>query len=556
MNKKIIAIILCAALCLTGVFAAFAMTGGEEEESVKAPSAPVSPKAEEPAKDETVYVLAKADGSVRKIIVSDWLKNTMGEESLADCSELTDIENVKGDETFSGEVWNAGGNDIYYQGGIEKELPVGMSVTYTLDGKTLSAEELAGKSGRVTIRFDYENRQTETVTLDGREEKMYVPFAVLTGMLLDNECFRNVEVTNGKLINDGDRTAVILFALPGLQENLGIGKDVIDIPAYAQIEADVTELSLGMTVTVAANELFEGFDTGKLDKADDLAASCEELESGMRQILDGSSALYDGLETLLASSEELVGGIDALAKGAASAQDGAASLNEGAQQLKAGAQELSAGLDTLKGSNDTLNGGAAQVFATLLGSAEAQLKAGGVPVPALTAENYAEILTGLAAKLGEGKEGAQSVLALKAALDSYNAFYQGLLAYTGGVASAAEGAASLSAGTAGLADGASKLKAGTKTLSDGLRQLNGGAPALKDGVKELADGAMQLRDGLSKFNEEGISKLTALLSGDLPDLTARLRASVEAAENYRNFSGIGEETEGQVRFIYRTDEIR
>ena len=68
MNKKIIAIILCAALCLTGVFAAFAMTGGEEEESVKAPASPVSPEREEPAKDE-----APAEKKPAKKVIIDKL---------------------------------------------------------------------------------------------------------------------------------------------------------------------------------------------------------------------------------------------------------------------------------------------------------------------------------------------------------------------------------------------------------------------------------------------------------------------------------------------------
>ena len=47
---------------------------------------------------------------------------------------------------------------------------------------------------------------------------------MLTGILLDNDVFTHVDVSNGKLINDGDRTAVIGLALPGLQDNLGIGE--------------------------------------------------------------------------------------------------------------------------------------------------------------------------------------------------------------------------------------------------------------------------------------------------------------------------------------------
>ena len=59
----------------------------------------------------------------------------------------------------------------------------------------------------------------------GRTENMYVPFTMMTGMLLDTDSFRNVSVSNGKLINDGDRVAVVGIAFPGLQEDLAISKE-------------------------------------------------------------------------------------------------------------------------------------------------------------------------------------------------------------------------------------------------------------------------------------------------------------------------------------------
>lgn len=75
-------------------------------------------------KSETVYVNANADGSVDKITVSDWLKNHGSSDALEDFSNLTNIKNVKGDETFTQNadgsiVWDSKGNDIYYQ---EKQM--------------------------------------------------------------------------------------------------------------------------------------------------------------------------------------------------------------------------------------------------------------------------------------------------------------------------------------------------------------------------------------------------------------------------------------------------
>ena len=734
MNKlslKVTVVGLCAAVCVSGVITAFALTENKTE-APKAESA-ITVSAEnneqEITKDETVYVLANADGSVKKIIVSDWIKNALGAATLSDKSALSDIENVKGDESYTlsgnAKVWDAQGNDIYYQGNIEKELPVGLTVTYTLDGKKVSVDQIAGKSGKVSIRFDYDNKQYETVNINGKDEKIYVPFAMLTGTLLDNDCFRNVEVSNGKFINDGDRTAVVGIALPGLQENLGLNKDKIDIPDYVEITADVTDFRFGMTVTIATNELFNNLDTEKLDSADDLSNSISELADGMKQLLDGSSALYGGLCTLLQKSDELVAGIDQLADGAKALKDGAASLDAGAGQLKDGAAELSDGLHTLKDNNDALNGGAKQVFETLLSTAQTQIKAGGIAVPALTIDNYAKVLddviasldemsvynqalaqvtaaveenrplitekvtaavreqvepkvtaavqeqvtvgvnaavkeqvteqvistavgiskadyeaavaAGLVpeekqkaladavdaqmqtdsvkaliesniaakmasdeiqatikantdaqmqtadvqqtiadnvelqvkqaisenmasdevqAKLAAASEGAKSIISLKASLDSYNAFYLGLLTYTGGVASAADGADKLASGASDLKDGTAQLKDGAATLYDGILQLKNGAPALVDGVTQLKDGSMQLDEGLQKFNKEGIQKIVNLVDGDLNDVVACLKATVDVSKKYRNFAGIGNDMDGQVRFIYRTDEIQ
>ena len=564
MNKlsvKITVFVLCTALCLSGVVTAFALKENKKEEPKKAVATVPTEKKEEITKDETVYVLASADGSVKKIIVSDWIKNALGASSLTDTTGLSDIENVKGDESYTlsgnAKVWDAQGNDIYYQGNIEKELPVGLTVTYKLDGKTVSAEEIAGKNGKVSIRFDYDNRQVERVKIDGKDEKIYIPFAMLTGMLLDNGQFRNVEVTNGKLINDGDRTAVVGIALPGLQKNLGINKDKIDIPDYVEITADATDFSLGMTVTIATNELFNNLDTSKLDSVSGLTDSIEELKSGMNQLLDGSSSLYGGICTLLDKSKELVSGIGQLADGAKALKDGAIAADDGAGQIKVGTAELASGLNTLKGNNTTLNGGAKQVFETLLSTAEAQIKAGGVKeIPTLTIENYANVFTGILNKLPPESETAKSITALKTSLDSYHAFYLGLLTYTEGVASAADGAEKLSDGASDLKDGTVQLKDGASALYDGILQIKNGTPALVDGVSQLGNGAMQLNEGLQKFNEEGIKKIVKLVDGDLNGIITRLKATVDVSKKYRNFSGISDDMDGQVKFIYRTDEIK
>ena len=745
-TKKILAICLCAALCLGGAGMAFAQASSKKTDDQPVSAAQQAAELQQKiSKDETVYVLTGADGSVKKIIVSDWLKNELGSASVADKSDLSDIENVKGDEsyTINGDnmtVWDAQGNDIYYQGNIQKELPVGLSVRYYLDGKSVSPEELKGKSGKVTIRFDYENRQYETVQINGVNQRIYVPFAMLTGMILDNDTFQNVQITNGKLVNDGDRTVVVGLAFPGLQENLNLSRDDLSIPDSVEITADVTNFSLGMTVTLACNDLFSQLGDVDLTSLDSTSA-LDQLTGAMDQLLSGSSALYEGLSTLLDKSGELVSGVEELAQGAAAIKSGADSVDDGAAQLKAGLADLSSGLNTLSANSEALNSGAKQVFNSLLETAATQIRAKGLNVPDLTIENYAEELNTLIKSLDEttvyetalkqvtdaveaqrpvitqkvteavrqqvetkvaaavrqqvtekvtaavqqqvaeqviqaaanmskadydaavaagiipqqtqdavnaaiqaqmgseavqskiaenvsaqmaseavqskitknidtqinseavqatitentdaqlqteaiqatiqqqtelqvqkaisenmasdavqsqlkkASEGAQTLIALKASLDDYNTFYLGLLTYTGGVDDAAAGANDLYAGADQLKDGTAQLRAGAAQLYNGVLQLQDGTPALVSGVTQLKDGAMQLSEGLQQFNRDGIQKLVNLLQNDVGDLSARVQATIDVSKDYRSFAGISDDAEGQVKFIYRTDEI-
>lgn len=406
-TKKILAAAVGAAVILSSagiVYAADSDKNSAAENTVSAAVETKSDSEELPVKDETVYVFANADGSRNKIIVSDWLKNTLGENALSDYSELSGIENVKGDESFSGSgnlTWNANGGDIYYQGTADKALPVDMKVTYLLDGSEISPADLAGKSGKVTIRYEFTNNQYETRTIDGKEEKIYVPFAAITGMLLDNDVFTNVEVKNCRLINDGDRSAVVGIAFPGLTENLGLNSEKVEIPEYFEITADVKNFSLTNTFTVATNEVFNDIEVDGFEDIDKLTEAATKLTDAMDQLIDGSGELADGLETLLSSSDELAQGINTLAGGSEQLTAGAKTLYDGTGELTEGVETLYGGLTQLDENSAALNAGAKQVFDTLLSTANEQLKAAGLDVPTLTVDNYKTVLDGVLAGLSD-----------------------------------------------------------------------------------------------------------------------------------------------------------
>ena len=366
-KNRIIAIVLAATLVcsLAGVSA---LAAGKQKTDTASPAAAQTDSADttpSSATGETVYVIANADGSAKKVIVSQKYDPDDPNAAQEAQSSLTDAVNVK--------------DDNCWQGTTDKPLPVTMHITYTLDGKSVSADALAGKSGHVTMRFDYENSQYETKTIAGKSQRIYVPFAVLTGAILDSDNFRNVSVTNGKLVDDGDHTVVVGMAFPGLQENLALDTDKLEIPSYVEVSADVTDFSIETTLTVVTNSVFNDVDEDKLDKdaLDELSDDLDKLTDAMEQLMDGSDELFDGLDTLLDKSHELADGVG----------------------------QLSSGLKKLDANSAQLNEGAKTVFNTLLDTANKQLQANeslseaGITIPELTISNYADVLNGVIAKL-------------------------------------------------------------------------------------------------------------------------------------------------------------
>lgn len=322
------------------------------------------------SKEESVYVKADASGNVKKTTVSEWLKNPE-KGTVSDTSELKDIKNVKGDETFetgsnNNVSWKSEGNDIYYQGTIDKELPVDVKVSYKLDGKSISPKDLNGKSGKVEIQFSYDNKSKQTVNVNGEDVEMYTPFTMVSAMMLSSDEYSNVSVENGKLISDGDKNIVVGVAFPGLANDLNL-KDLdmdIDIPETVTITADVKDATVGTSITMASAELMNEFGLDDIDSFDDLQDSIDDLEDATNQLVDGSKEAADGSKELADGAGTLNDGAGTLASGAGTLADGVNTLNEksgtlvsGVNTLASGVQAYTGGVEELyAGSNDLVSG--------------------------------------------------------------------------------------------------------------------------------------------------------------------------------------------------------
>ncbi|HBN55147.1 MAG TPA: hypothetical protein DD414_00065 [Lachnospiraceae bacterium] len=525
----------------------------------------------EPKKEETVYVKAAPDGTVKDIVVSDILRNAASADTITDQSDLKKIKNIKGKESFkksdNGElIWNAGGNDIYYQGESTSRLPVEVKISYYLDGQKMEPKKMAGKSGQVKIRFDYVNHETQTITVSGEERTISTPFIVVTGMFLDEEKFTDVEMENGRVISDGSRVMAGGLVIPGLSESIALSEvedmEDLDLPEYLEVSAYTTDFELPLTMTAVTADFSEEFDLDDLDKYDELKDDMQELKDASTELVDGTHELVDGVVELKDGSIELYDGAVELDDGAKELKDGAEKLDDGADELKDGLEDLkealktyNAGLDTLLSSMSNADGNGNdisvvagqlaagvdqvvdQVLKTTLDSVNQQVEPLrtvlgplGISIPEFESVNqfteydFSKILQAVqqavsqlppeqAAALGaQAGELAGAIEKLKEAQGTLAATQTQLLTLQEGMHQLSAGLGQvyggvknkLKPGAQEILDGSRKLCNGSEELKEGTYELLEGTGELKDGTVELLDGTVELKDGVQELYDGSI----------------------------------------------------
>ncbi len=598
MNKKIISgALLCTMLAYTTPVLAF-------------------------TKDETVYSKTDANGNTYSTIVSDHITNENQEKMINDISDLLNIKNVNGDEEFSQDgnnlVWNADGSDIYYQGESQKDLPIECNIKYELDGKEITAQELAGKSGKVKITIEYKNKDAHTVNINGKNETLYTPFVVVCGTILDNEHHRNIEITNGKVIDDGSKTTVLGISLPGMQESLNIKKDKLDIPDTIEITMDSTDFELSNIVTYVTPKIIEEDDLDIFNKLDDIYSQVNTLQSSSKQIEDGANNLKTGVDIYKEKSQEFNSamtqiaqgtgtinsnynkideGINTLNTGSTNLKNGAEQLNNGINQLSSSVSNLPQGIEALYQGSANLNAGITGVASGVNTLKDNLTKTTTTSITELTKNNAVlqktiealgeeqpELVATLKAQKAENEQIIKALTPTEETNAKMQALNDGLNAVTAGSQSLKENLGNLNTAVGQLPEainkitaGSNALEEGTKTLQTGASNLNNGSKALKNGISSLdtntqklaeannqltegtttiSDGVTTLTEGITKFNREGIDKICNYINGDLKDITNRLEKLQELSQEYNNFTMLNNGDKGNVKFIMIMDSIK
>lgn len=526
MNKKVISkitsgVLLCTMLAYTTPVLAF-------------------------TKDETVYSKIDSNGNNYNTIVNDHIINDEQEQLINDISDLLNIKNVNGDEEFSQDgnnlAWHAEESDIYYQGESQKELPIECNVKYELDGNEITASELVGKNGKVKITIEYINKDAHTVNINGKDQTLYTPFVVVCGTIIDNNNNRNIEITNGKTVDDGSKTTVIGISLPGLQESLNISKDKIDIPNTIEITMDSTDFELNNIVTYVTPKVLEENDMELFKKLDKIYNQVDTLQSSSKQIEEGANSLKEGTATYSEKSQEFNNAVEQVSKGVSSVNQnyskidaGISSLNDSSATLESGAKSVSEGTLAVSENLQTISSKLSelQTGTQSLKQGEVQLEAGLDQIITSVStiqgtDNSAKItelnqlITAKQNTINSLKTANETLTTqLKAIEDEetkqtittqietnksiIKLLETNIVAYNETISTLKSADMSsikeLQTALSNLKQGLQSLQTGTDTLYNGTTALQTGTGALASKTKELAQGTQSLYEGTIKISE-------------------------------------------------------
>ena len=264
-------------------------------------------------KDENVYAKLDEEGNVKNVSIREHLYNYKG-NSISEKSKLIDIKNINGNEKYNKKgnnlIWESNGNDIYYEGSYNESLPISIKAKYYFNGEEKDVKSILGQKGKIKIVLTYSNNSNKLMYINGKKEKIYTPYMIVTTTILNNSDNRNIKVTNGKVVDNGLSSIIMAISSPGLYESLNMSK--LKNTNKVEISYDTDDFELGSIYFVASTDIFEEDNTNMFNEINKLYKSIDLLQDNMNTIVSASKKLNTGTKQMDDGITELNSKIQAL----------------------------------------------------------------------------------------------------------------------------------------------------------------------------------------------------------------------------------------------------
>ncbi|NLO08686.1 MAG: hypothetical protein GX129_02300 [Clostridiales bacterium] len=420
-------------------------------------------------KEEVVYGILKYDGSVENLYVV----NIFDGGDITDYGIYNKLSNLTTKDSLNQEddkiTISTNSEKFYYQGDlITKDLPWSINIKYYLDNQEISAQDLAGKSGKLKITIL--TRKNPKVS-----GAFYDNFGLQIAVLLDNRLSNNIIADNATIAEAAGSKQLSFTVLPG---NPFEGTITADVKDFEMEAISINAIRLAFDINIDSSQF-----TGQF----------AELIKGIEELDDGAGDLLDGLKELSTGISDYVDGLNAF-------KEGIGQLSSGAKELYTGASSLNIGISELVKQNSSINMGASSLQDTAFDAVNAQLQAMGLGLPILTPDNYSSLISNI-----------PDLATVKLQLDGIIQFVDGIKAYTDGVAQLGVGAGKLTEGIKEFRDSSDEIVASANAIYDGAVKINSGIKELRDGMATYKDGTGEFRSKTSGINSEIDDKINELL---------------------------------------------
>ena len=499
------------------------------------------------SKDETVYAHLNENGESKSVVVSEILKNTENKNELLDYSTLENIINKNGNETYTLDknnlTWMSNGNDIYYEGKYQKNLPISMNITYKLNGKKVNAKDALGQSGKVEITINYKNSSKRTINVNGKNANIYTPFMIMYGAMLDSNYNKNVTINNGKVISNGNKNMIVGLSIPGLRESLNINEINLD---SLVITYETTNFEVPTMYNIVSNKLISdgNFNISKIstiyDKVDNLQEGIDKINEGSQNLSDGLTLLKNTLTSSLSALDDTS---DALTSSEVSYIKETA-VNSTLNQMKA---------NIITDENGNVLGSKDENVNTIV--TNSVKKAALNYLASINEEGNANTYLTIMTKM-------QNNIELNDEEKVFAYTHKDTLTILGIVINASEVSAKdvstnistyVASSVAGNVSESVAKTVANNVKSVAVENTKKSLNELLNAIIKLDNGALTLNEGITKYNNEGISEISKIVNNNVKEYEIRLNELNKLAKEYKTIEDKSVSNKDETKFIMVVD---